>query len=102
MFARQVWFQCFSRARINLAMLPTQHTRLEDWWATRRKQVVKSKRKGFDTLIALICWCLWKQRNGRVFGGARIFNEWGTTKIIFEEQKLWAMAGAKGVQKFIE
>ena len=101
-YARQVWFQCFTRANINLALLPTQHARLEDWWAEGRKQVVKSKRKGFDTLIALNCWCLWKQRNGRVFGGARILNEGGTTELIFEELKLWAVAGAKGVQQFIE
>ena len=86
-------WQCF--------LYSTQSWRI-DWWATGRKQVVKSKRKGFDTLIALICWCLWKQRNGRVFGGARILNEGGTTELIFEELKLWAVAGAKGVQQFIE
>ena len=86
-------WQCF--------LYSTQSWRI-DWWATGRKQVVKYKRKGFDTLIAIICWCLWKQRNGKVFGGARILNEWGMTEIIFQELKLWAMAGTIGVQQFIE
>ncbi|KAF8704861.1 hypothetical protein HU200_031100 [Digitaria exilis] len=29
-----------------------------------------SKKKGFDSLFALVSWQLWKERNARVFRGA--------------------------------
>jgi hypothetical protein len=45
--------------------LPPQCT-WPDWWLQSRKQIPPQvKRKGFDTLVVMICWLLWKERNAR-------------------------------------
>jgi hypothetical protein len=41
-----------------------------DWWEVC-KQVHKSKRKGFNSIIILGAWCLWLHRNKVVFDGVR-------------------------------
>jgi hypothetical protein len=42
---------------------------LISWWLRQRKAVPKAHRKGFDSLVLLITWSLWLERNGRVFRG---------------------------------
>ena len=77
-FAKQVWFQCFVRVGLPLELMPTGQDTMEDWWTTSRKLVPKTHRKDYDPLVVLICWCLWKQHNGRVFGRNDNCNEIGT------------------------
>jgi hypothetical protein len=40
---------------------------MPDWWLFQRKQIGKGQREGFDSLVVLTCWLLWKERNARVF-----------------------------------
>ena len=61
-----------------------------------RKRVDKRDRKGFNALCTSVCWNIWKQRNGRVFGNCAILNEWGTTEAIFDELRNWIATGAFG------
>ena len=35
------------------------------WWRKAAKQVPKEKKKGFNTLVILGAWLLWKYRNAR-------------------------------------
>jgi hypothetical protein len=56
----------------------------------------KQVRPGFNSLVVLILWCLWKHRNTCVFDEIspavlRI------TLDINSEASLWCMAGAKGL-----
>jgi hypothetical protein len=37
------------------------------WWTWARRMVPRGSRKGFDSLVMLICWMLWKERNTRTF-----------------------------------
>lgn len=97
-FARQVWHQCFLETGTNLSLLPIGQESLQDWWATSRKQVVKAQCKEFDAFVMLVCWCIWKQRNGRAFGRNDICNEQGIVQIILRERHLWAIARGRGVQ----
>jgi hypothetical protein len=58
--------------------------------------VSKQIRDGFNSLISLVLWFLWKHRNARVFDGIspsvpRII------LVINSEAALWCMAGAKGL-----
>jgi hypothetical protein len=40
---------------------------MPDWWIDHRKQIVTDRRKGFDSLVVLVCWLLWKGRNTCAF-----------------------------------
>ncbi|XBI29836.1 hypothetical protein VPH35_053730 [Triticum aestivum] len=71
---------------------------LEDWWCRVRKRLDKASRAGFDCIVKLIAWCLWKQCNTRVFGSGIVRNELGTVDFIFQELSVWAKAGVSGVQ----
>ena len=63
-----------------------------DWWLLYCVQIETAKRKGFDSLIILGAWCLWKERNQRVFHGAgRTAVDVAT--VIEEEVDHWSQAG---------
>jgi hypothetical protein len=47
--------------------MPGPDDRFIDWWLLCRKRVIKQRLKGFDSLIVLVIWHLWLQRNSRVF-----------------------------------
>ena len=96
-FARQVWYIRFCRMSINPDLCPTQHSTISDWWNTTRKHIPKRQRKGFDSVVTSICWNIWKQRNGRVFGRIDLRNVGGTVDLIWQELELWFRAGATGV-----
>jgi hypothetical protein len=79
-FAREVWFRVLTP--IGLAILvPPPGIAFLDWWLLYRVQLETAKRKGFDSLIILGAWCLWKECNQRVFHG------------IEEEVDRWSQAG---------
>jgi hypothetical protein len=40
---------------------------LSAWWMDARCQVRKELRKGFELVVLLVSWLLWKECNSRVF-----------------------------------
>ncbi|KAL6882069.1 hypothetical protein ACP4OV_011541 [Aristida adscensionis] len=46
---------------------PDNERSLAGWWGMARKTVQKSGRGLFDSLVVLVAWLLWKERNSRVF-----------------------------------
>ena len=71
-----------------------------DWWRQARQQVVRQHRKGFDSLVVLVAWWIWKQRNACIFDGATPSITF-TSDTIKDEARLWAKAGATGLQNII-
>jgi hypothetical protein len=72
---------------------PQENTNLEIWWTEARKRLRREDRRYFDTLVLLVAWTLWKQRNARVFGN--IERQLSTEQIIdtvIEELSLWRVA----------
>jgi hypothetical protein len=39
------------------------------WWCWAASSLPKEKRKGFNSLVILVAWTLWKHRNACVFEG---------------------------------
>jgi hypothetical protein len=91
-YARQVWFGCITAAGLNIVE-PNRDSSLESWWSSARELVRKKDRKSFDTLVILIAWHIWKQRNARVFGNTPL--QFSTNQMlsrIKEEFELWKLA----------
>ena len=91
-YARQVWWQCSSRLRVQILM-PTTSDTLENWWLAVRERFRDKQRKAVDSLVTLICWSLWKQRNARVFLNIpeQVRPE-RLVELIGEEFHLWRLA----------
>ncbi|RLM64314.1 hypothetical protein C2845_PM16G24120 [Panicum miliaceum] len=67
--APQVWREILRRLGFR-SINPSPRQSLQEWWLSLRMQLPRPKRKGFDSLCALVCWQLWKERNARLFRGA--------------------------------
>jgi hypothetical protein len=93
-YARQVWFGCLRSAGLNI-LEPSQESTLEDWWRGARGRVHKDDRRKFDTLVILVAWSLWKQRNARVFGNiGQQCDAMQLTDRVKAEFELWELARA--------
>ena len=102
-FARQVWHKCFQQARLDISLVPTTNDSLEDWWMASRALIPAEHRKGFDSLVMLFTWQLWKHRNDMVFGQrTAIDTVQHFTMQTFEIMRTWALAGGRGVSIFCE
>ena len=65
------------------------------WW-TEIVLTRSPNRKGMASLLMLISWELWKERNARVFRNVSAPLMILVEKIM-DEAALWALAGAKGL-----
>lgn len=65
-YVGEVWHYGFQELDIHTQRPELQDTFL-DWWLLARTQFRQAERRGFDTLVIVTAWALWKQRNARVF-----------------------------------
>jgi hypothetical protein len=61
-FSGEVWFSILHPLGLQ-AVMPDSNSRLATWWFQSRKQVDKSGCNGFNCLVLLVIWLLWKERN---------------------------------------
>ena len=73
---------------------------LADWWNTERKSIPKDGRTCFDSLIVLICWLLWKERNDRTFD-RRVGTIQDVLTKVADELGVWYEAGFKQVERAV-
>jgi hypothetical protein len=78
-----------------LELVPTDEVS-EDWWRTSSLRVQEQQRKGFNSLVVLGVWVIWKQRNMCVFDGM-VPSVSAALLVAREEALLWTMAGARGL-----
>ncbi|BAD52519.1 hypothetical protein [Oryza sativa Japonica Group] len=65
-FTRQIWLRVLSLFGW-AALSPPHGSWLQSWWPSSRACFPEHLRDGFDSLVVLISWQLWKKWNSRVF-----------------------------------
>jgi hypothetical protein len=64
-----------------------------------RKLVPKAQRKGFDSIVFVVGWILWKERNARTFD-SKSSSLPEVLLCVLEEARLWFRAGYRHVGLF--
>ena len=73
-----------------------QQNRLVAWWSDAWK-ISKDEKQCFDSIVVLICWLLWKERNDRTFD-RRVHTVVDTVNWVGDELLAWFLAGFRCLQ----
>ncbi|WVZ91046.1 LOW QUALITY PROTEIN: hypothetical protein U9M48_037269 [Paspalum notatum var. saurae] len=61
-FSRETWTKILSSVGLQ-AVAPQTDGSFAKWWGCAASRVPKEKRKGFNSLVILVAWTIWKHRN---------------------------------------
>lgn len=95
-FPRDFWFRILSQFDFQHCA-PSRHERsFAEWWRKSLKKVQKVRRKGFNSLITMGAWLLWKHRNACVFEGSspNLNTLYQAFKV---EHHWWCLAGTRSL-----
>lgn len=89
-YSLTIWKNIFNwvAARVPPKTDWTTFASIEDWW-TAVGSMNGAPLKGWRSLIILVCWELWKERNARVF--QRVFLQSGQQTRKMEEARCWVL-----------
>jgi hypothetical protein len=90
--SREVWFRVLEPADLQLLLDGQSEDGLCTWWLKKRQLLDSERRRGFDALVLLVSWELWKERNARIFRN-EAKSMVAIAKHIKEEGELWIDAG---------
>uniref|UniRef100_A0A0D9ZL79 GST N-terminal domain-containing protein n=1 Tax=Oryza glumipatula TaxID=40148 RepID=A0A0D9ZL79_9ORYZ len=91
--SRQLWWMLFS-AIGRSDCLPMNKPSFHSWLCVSRERIPRHLRQGYDTIVALAAWSIWKERNARVFN--QKFRTWIEVAAgMAEEAQLWHLANAR-------
>jgi hypothetical protein len=66
-YTREVWFTTLSRWGWGGRSPHGAENCLADWWEAARRRLHKQERRALDSLVILVCWNIWLERNARIF-----------------------------------
>jgi hypothetical protein len=96
-FARQTWFLVLSLIGLQQLAPDPGVSVFQEWWKAAVLKVPKQKRGGFNSMVTLVAWWLWKHRN------ACVFDKVSPSVVMIvkdiEEARLWCLTGAPGLQQ---
>jgi hypothetical protein len=98
-FAREVWVQILSLVGLQHLSPSLGEGIFQEWWRLAERRVSAVMKKGFNTLVVLVAWWIWKHRNSCVFNGASP-NVARIVQDIRDEAEQWCLAGASGLRAF--
>jgi hypothetical protein len=95
-FAIEFWFRVFSPLGLSASVPNPSDQIFAEWWRKSCRRTPEEKKKGFNSVVILVAWIIWKHRNACVFQGAQpsmvnILQEFR------DEHHLWGLAGARGL-----
>jgi hypothetical protein len=79
---------------------PCPSSRFRSWWSQAAASLDKDLRKGFNTLVILVTWILWKHRNACVFDSVQPQAQ-AVLSQVAAEGHMWCLAGAAGLHKLL-
>jgi len=95
-FARQFWFSILDPLNLS-GLISTRHSNsFAEWWRKSWRKVRKQDKKGFNSLVILGAWILWKHRNSCVFDGSAP-NLQAALQSFKDESHLWQVRGARAL-----
>jgi hypothetical protein len=68
-YSTEVWVRLLRSIGL-LHLCLAQDVALAPWWLAGRKSLPKERRRGLDSLVTLVWWNIWRERNSRVFTDA--------------------------------
>lgn len=89
-YSRETWFRILSYIGMP-RLTPQVEITFAKWWIQAWKTVAKIRRKGFDSLIWLVAWSIWKERR-RVHERSAL-QPVALASVILEQARLWEPAG---------
>ncbi|WVZ69203.1 hypothetical protein U9M48_018027 [Paspalum notatum var. saurae] len=98
-FSKHVWFLALQKLAWH-SLLPDPGVSLMEWWCSVRGKVVVEQRSGFDAVILLVVWTLWKERNARVFDG-KCSSPHDVLSKLLSEARLWDLAGFQAFSRLV-
>ena len=81
-------------------LVPPDGFYLSEWWQNTRTTILKPFKHCFDSLVLLVSWMVWNERNWRTFDSiARTPSQ--LFALILEEADAWIAAGFRGLASLI-
>jgi hypothetical protein len=90
-YGREVWCRVLRTPFLH-ALVPGQEDCFMDRWLCNLKLVQKEMRRGFNSMVVLVAWMIWKERNDRVFNSS-IRHAAQLSTWIREEGRQWVLVG---------
>jgi hypothetical protein len=94
-FAKQFWDDLLRAAGLHELFLQAEAS-FEDWWRPSCQRVEGLARKGFNSLVILGAWSIWKHGNRCVFDDSPP-SVVVALQMAREEALVWTMVGARGL-----
>jgi hypothetical protein len=89
----QVWWVILTALQIP-QHLPVRQTDFASWWFNTYRGLNKTQKGGFDSIVILVAWVIWKECNNRVFNHTH--RDWAQLiQAIVKEVQLWVTAGVR-------
>jgi hypothetical protein len=99
-YSREVWVRLLRSIGL-LHLCPAQDAALAPWWLAGHKSLPKERRRGFDSLVTLVWWNIWRERNSRVFNDA-MKQAAELASWIHEEGGQWIHAGCSRLSALLQ
>lgn len=96
--ARELWAMVLAPAGL-MELVPTTLDELGSWWLNKRQRIDGAARPSFDSMVLLITWTLWKERNDRTFSQTASAHP-GLLQKVIKEASDWVLAGFKTLSVF--